>query len=196
MQFELTVTDPAMQAQLDRIEQGVIKLSKQSDAATAAMTAFQAQFSAFAADATKALNDIASRGVADPADAATLTNVATGLGAVATTLASLDAQIKAADPGAAPSGVLGITAPTSLPQGVAGQVYAPVTFTAAGGAGGNTFTATGLPGGLSLSTGGVLTGTPLAAGSSTVVVTVTDSSGKTAAATLTLSVAAAIVPGP
>jgi hypothetical protein len=197
VQFSFTINDPDLIARLDRIEQGVTQLSKESTAATAALTAFQALFSSFAADATKALNDIAATGVVDPADKTTLINVATGLGAVATTLADLDAKIKAADPGAVPVGALPFVGPTTLPQGVAGQVYAPGTFTASGGAGGNSFAATGLPGGLALSTAGVLTGTPTAAGSSTVVVTVTDSAGtKVSSPAIPLSIAAAVVPGP
>jgi len=182
-----------MEAKLDLIEKGVLNLSKQSDAASAAFKAFQASFAAFAADATKALNDIAAKPAADPADAAALTDIATGLGTVAVTLADLDTKIKAADPGSAPLGVLGITAPTSLPQGTAGQVYAPVSFTATGGAGGNVFSATGLPDGLALSASGVLTGTPISAGSSNVVVTVTDSAGAKASSSLSLSVSAAPV---
>ena len=181
---------------IDRIEKELINLSKQSDAASAAFKTFQASFATFAADATAALNDIAAKPVgtpADPADAATLTDIATGLGTVAVTLADLDTKIKAADPGALPTGALGITGPNSLPQGVAGQVYAPVSFGATGGAGGNVFSATGLPAGLALSSSGVLTGTPAAAGSATVVVTVTDSAGGKAVSTLTLSIAAAVV---
>ncbi len=181
---------------LEIIKQGVINLSKQSDAASAAFKSFVTAFAAFVTDATKTLNDIAARPAGDPADASALTDIATGLGITSVTLADLDAKIKAADPGPATGTPLSITGPTTLPQGVAGQVYAPVTFTTVGGAGSNVFSSTGLPDGLALSPGGVLTGTPLTAGSSNVVVTVVDSAGTKASLSVSLSVAGAVAPSP
>ena len=79
-------------------------MSQQSDAALAAFNAFSTQFGSFQADAVKALQDIAAKPGQDPADAAALTTIATGLGSITSSLATLDAQIKAADPGAAAGG--------------------------------------------------------------------------------------------
>src|SRR6201996_3568797 len=52
-----------------------------------------------------------------------------------------------------------------------------------------TFTATGLPAGLSISSGGTISGTPSAAGTSTLTVTAKDGSGAQASATFTWTVA-------
>jgi len=63
-----------------------------------------------------------------------------------------------------------------------GRAYPSVTFTAAGGTGGDVWSATGLPKGLLFSAGGVLSGTP-AAGTLGVYLphfTVTDSAGSQA----------------
>ena len=62
----------------------------------------------------------------------------------------------------------------SLPNGVAGAPYT-ASVTASGGTAPYTFSATGLPANLTISAGGQITGTPAAAGTSTVVITVTDS---------------------
>jgi hypothetical protein len=66
----------------------------------------------------------------------------------------------------------------SLPAGVVGTAY-DQTVTANGGTTPYTFTATGLPAGLSISAAGQITGTPGATGTSTVVITVTDSTTPT-----------------
>jgi Putative Ig domain/PKD domain len=65
--------------------------------------------------------------------------------------------------------------PLSLPAGVVGTAYAATAVNASGGTAPYSFTATGLPAGLSISAAGVITGTPSAAGTSTAVITVTDS---------------------
>ncbi|MCC9307989.1 putative Ig domain-containing protein [Kitasatospora sp. RB6PN24] len=54
-----------------------------------------------------------------------------------------------------------------------------------------TYSATGLPAGLSISSSGLISGTPTAAGSSTVTVTATDGTGATGTATFTFTVATA-----
>ncbi|MEV6846728.1 putative Ig domain-containing protein [Actinoplanes sp. NPDC051411] len=59
-----------------------------------------------------------------------------------------------------------------------------VTLSAAGGTSPYTWSATGLPAGLSISTSGVITGTPTAATTSSVVLTVKDTAGRTATANL------------
>src|SRR5690606_36686036 len=86
---------------------------------------------------------------------------------------------------------LSVGSPASL---AAGQVGRPYTATIAG-AGGTSpygYTATGLPAGLVLAADGTISGTPTAAGTSTVVVTVTDAIFATAARTYTLTVRAAL----
>ena len=54
-----------------------------------------------------------------------------------------------------------ITGPASLPAGLAGVAYTPVTFTGSGCGTPYVWTATGLPSGMSMSTDGVLSGTPV-----------------------------------
>jgi hypothetical protein len=79
---------------------------------------------------------------------------------------------------------------TSLPDGVVGKQYS-TTLQAIGGVGARTWSATGLPAGLTLNGAtGVISGTPQAAGTSSVVITVTDSAARphTKARTLTLQV--------
>jgi hypothetical protein len=61
---------------------------------------------------------------------------------------------------------------TSLPEAEVGVAYS-ATLTATGGLPPYTWTATGLPAGLSCSPAGVISGTPTAAGTDPVVVTVT-----------------------
>jgi len=80
----------------------------------------------------------------------------------------------------------------SLPNATLGQAYSPVTLNARGGSGTFAWSASGLPSGLSLSSAGVLSGTPTAAGSSTITVTATDSvSSQSLSAPLSLTVVAA-----
>ncbi len=69
---------------------------------------------------------------------------------------------------------------TSLPNGALGAAYS-ATLAATGGAPPYTWSATGLPTGLAISTAGAMSGTPTAAGSFTVAVTVTDSTRETTA---------------
>lgn len=75
----------------------------------------------------------------------------------------------------------------SLPPASIGVAYSQ-SLSASGGTGGYVWSASGLPQGLSVSTGGQISGTPGAAGSFPVGVTVKDSAGDTATATLTLQV--------
>jgi hypothetical protein len=66
---------------------------------------------------------------------------------------------------------------TALPGGTAGVAYSALVE-ASGGSGARIWSATGLPGGLGINSAtGAITGTPLAAGTSAVTVSVTDSSG-------------------
>jgi len=69
---------------------------------------------------------------------------------------------------------------TSLPGGTFNTAYGPVTITATGGFAPYSFGETGLPAGLVLSSAGSLSGTPTAAGSFSVSITVTDSNTPTA----------------
>jgi len=79
------------------------------------------------------------------------------------------------------NGALSITGPATLPGGVVNTAYTSTTVTAAGGTTPRTFSATGLPAGMSINSGsGAISGTPTAAGSASVVVTVTDAAGATA----------------
>jgi uncharacterized protein (TIGR03437 family) len=87
--------------------------------------------------------------------------------------------------------VLSITT-AFLPNGTVNASYGPVTLAASGGSGSVAWSATGLPAGILISAGGVLSGTPTAAGASTVVVTATDSvSSQTKNVSLGLTVAVA-----
>ena len=63
---------------------------------------------------------------------------------------------------------------TSLPDGTVGQPY-NAQIDVAGGTPPYTFVATGLPDGLTMSASGLIAGVPTTAGSSSVAVTVTDS---------------------
>ena len=80
----------------------------------------------------------------------------------------------------------------ALPNGTVGVAYAQVTMQAQGGTAPFTWTAQGLPPGLSLA-GGVLSGTPTAAGTFSVTVTVTDNSTPKQSAPKTYSLT--ILPG-
>ena len=76
-----------------------------------------------------------------------------------------------------------------LPNGTVGAQYSQ-TLAATGGSGGYQWSRTGgsLPAGLSLSSGGAVTGSPTAAAVSSFTVRVTDSGGRTASKTLTITV--------
>ena len=76
---------------------------------------------------------------------------------------------------------------TSLPAGALTATYS-ATLAATGGSAPYTWTVTGLPNGLSASSSGAITGTPTALGVFTVSVTVKDSVGATAPASLSLTV--------
>jgi large repetitive protein len=87
-----------------------------------------------------------------------------------------------------------ITSASTLPAGYQGTAYPGATLTATGGSGtGFTWTwapasGSSLPAGLLLSTGGAITGLPTASGTSSIIVTVTDSASNTASATVSLTV--------
>jgi alpha-tubulin suppressor-like RCC1 family protein len=76
----------------------------------------------------------------------------------------------------------------SLPTGLPGHPYA-AALTATSGTPPFTWTAAGLPAGLTASPAGTISGTPVAAGTSAVSVTVTDSTRRSANKTLTLLIA-------
>jgi len=78
-------------------------------------------------------------------------------------------------------------ATSTLPDGVVGIDYL-LALTAAGGTAPFTWVATGLPAGLSIEGDDTISGQPTATGTSEVQLTVTDSNGKTAEATLNLVV--------
>src|SRR5579875_571055 len=84
----------------------------------------------------------------------------------------------------------------SLPGGTAGTGYPSTTLAATGGDGHYTWSASGLPAGLSLSSGGVLSGTPTAAGTFAVTVTVKDGESPAMTASATYSVIIAPAPSP
>ncbi len=91
---------------------------------------------------------------------------------------------------------LAISTSSPLPAATVGLLYNQ-TLAAAGGLPPYTWSATGLPAGLSLTPAGVITGTPTAAAvDGTVKVTVTDSAGITATATLSLPVTLVITTAP
>jgi len=71
----------------------------------------------------------------------------------------------------------------------AGTAIAPLTLSASGGTAPYTWAATGLPSGLAISTDGVVSGTPDAAGTSSVTVTATDSTGASGSASFSFVVA-------
>jgi len=66
--------------------------------------------------------------------------------------------------------------PATVPGGVNGTVYSPITFTTTGGSltPPYNWSATGLPGGLSVSAGGTLSGTPTQSGTFVFTLTMTD----------------------
>jgi len=81
----------------------------------------------------------------------------------------------------------------TLANGTANAAYSSAFATASGGTGVFTYTATGLPAGLTL-TGNVVSGTPLAAGVSSVTLKATDTSSKSVSATVTLTISAPVAP--
>ncbi|MFU8851541.1 ExeM/NucH family extracellular endonuclease [Micromonospora sp. SL1-18] len=72
---------------------------------------------------------------------------------------------------------------------VVGASIAPLTLSASGGTAPYAWTATGLPAGLAISSAGVVSGTPTAAGTSSVTVTATDSTGASGSASFDFYVA-------
>ena len=76
---------------------------------------------------------------------------------------------------------------TSLPPGTVGVTYSQ-SLSASGGSGGYSWSASGVPQGLSVNTGGLISGTPGAAGSFPLNLTVHDSAENTATATVILQV--------
>ncbi len=76
---------------------------------------------------------------------------------------------------------------TSLPDGIVGSPY-NTTLIASGGTSPHIWSATGLPAGLNIGSGGVISGSPTAAGTTTVFVTVSDSAGHNASASYDLTV--------
>ncbi len=82
---------------------------------------------------------------------------------------------------------------TALPGGNVGAAYNQ-TLTASGGVPGYVWSlnpgSNPLPAGLALNPSGVISGTPTAAGTTTIIVRVTDSAGETATKTFTLTIAA------
>lgn len=77
-----------------------------------------------------------------------------------------------------------------------GVVIAPITFTAIGGNTPYVWSSGALPLGLSLSSGGVLSGVPTVAGTTLIMVTVTDASSATASTSFSAVVVGAVVPNP
>lgn len=80
--------------------------------------------------------------------------------------------------------------PSSLASGTAGVSYS-ASVGASGGVAPYTFSASGLPSGLSMTPAGVISGTPAAAGSYSVSVTVVDGNGVTVTGTTTLLIRSA-----
>lgn len=70
----------------------------------------------------------------------------------------------------------------------AGTAIAPLALAASGGTPPYTWTASGLPAGLAIAADGVVSGTPTAAGTSSVTVTATESGGASGSATFTFTV--------
>ncbi len=91
--------------------------------------------------------------------------------------------------GTPPSSPLTYVGPAALGGWTVNRPYPPVTATASGGSGGNIWTATGLPPGMSIDPQtAVISGTPSAANTYSVTVTVTDSIGEQASRTYTLRI--------
>lgn len=88
-------------------------------------------------------------------------------------------------------GALSVQSPATFGDGQVG-VAVSATMEASGGTGIYSWSASGLPAGLSLSSAGVLSGSPTASGTSSIVVSVVDSSGATASRTYPMTVRAAL----
>jgi methyl-accepting chemotaxis protein len=84
---------------LEHIKRRVNHMSQQIDALVTAFQSFSGLFATFAADATKALNDLVAK-QADPGDQTKIQTVIDGLNAIALQVAALDNAVKAADAGA------------------------------------------------------------------------------------------------
>ncbi len=92
---------------------------------------------------------------------------------------------------------LTISGPLTLPVGKVGAAYTATTATATGGSPPYAWTAAGLPAGLSVgATTGTISGTPSVAGMFTVVVTVTDSAGRSTQQAYSLQIDTAVVVPP
>jgi 5'-nucleotidase len=92
---------------------------------------------------------------------------------------------------AASDGTSGVTVTNPGTQNAtAGTAIAALTLSATGGTAPYTWAATGLPAGLSISPDGVISGTPSAAGTSSVTVTATDASSASGSAAFIFQVAA------
>jgi large repetitive protein len=87
--------------------------------------------------------------------------------------------------------LLKVTAPPTPSPSEVGALFKPLTFAATGGSGSNTWTVTGLPAGLTFNTTTLaIEGTPTAAGTFPVKVSVGDNEGQTATLDVPLTVAA------
>jgi 5'-nucleotidase len=95
-------------------------------------------------------------------------------------------QSAATDTGTA---ALTVTKPATQ-TATTGTAITPLTLSVTGGTAPYSWTATGLPAGLAISADGVVSGTPTTAGTSSVTVTATDSTGATGAATFSFVVGA------
>ncbi len=82
--------------------------------------------------------------------------------------------------------------PTSAPQGSVGSPYSTL-FTATGGTGPYTWSATGLPSGLTMTTSGILSGTPVAPGTTQIMISVTDATGSSNSIQLPLTIVTGFV---
>ena len=142
---------------------------------------------------------VAPASITIPANTTTATIQVTGVTAGSAMIRAADANLSAASPADATATVtvqpltLSISS-TSLPNGTAGTPYS-TTVTATGGTQPYHWSATGLPNNLAInSTTGDIIGTPAGTGSSSVHITVTDSSAsvQTAVGTFTLTVNAQV----
>ncbi len=82
--------------------------------------------------------------------------------------------------------------PATIPLGEVGLSYVSTTLVASGGTAPYTWSATGLPGGLSMTTSGTISGTPTAAGTFPIVVTVVDATAEAASADYSVTISPAL----